>query len=400
MTGSLLSDGFCRMQRAHGTPAVAGAVTVAQGRDIIQRRGGNMGIRSGLTGTVFMAVWMGTCGAGGEMRAEDALVLRSPSEYQVFQRHTRTEGVVLLSGHAGLPADTLQFRVLGAPLEGSLTSDWRSIPVSAATRQFNARATVPAGGWYALEVRLQQGGETVAEGKVEKFGVGEVFVGAGQSNSTNSGEFQIQQTSGMVSSFSGEDNRWQIADDPQPGCADRSQGGSFWPAFGDRMYETYRVPIGVAATGFGGTSVNQWQPAGGLFKWFMTRVHQLGPLGFRAVLWHQGESDVQMPSEEYFDKLKTVIEESRKQAGWDVPWFVAQVSYHNPDKPRFDSTREAHARVWAEGLAGQGPDTDTLTGDNRDLGGRGIHFSPKGLKAHGALWAEQVSRELDRLLKE
>ena len=83
----------------------------------------------------------------------------------------------------------------------------------------------------------------------------------------------------MVASFSGE--QWQLADDPQPGVADKSQGGSFWPAFGDAMYERYGVPIGVAATGFGGTSVNQWQPDGDFFPWMMTRVYQLGPHGFQ-----------------------------------------------------------------------------------------------------------------------
>jgi hypothetical protein len=160
----------------------------------------------------------------------------------------------------------------------------------------------------------------------------------------------------MVSSFSGE--KWQLADDPQPGVADRSEGGSFWPAFGDAMYERYGVPIGVAATGFGGTSVNQWQPDGDLFPWMMRRVQQLGPLGFRALLWHQGESDVEMASDEYYAKLNHVIQSSRDQAGWYVPWFVAQASYHNPEKPRFESVRNAQSRLWQDGLALAGPDTD------------------------------------------
>ena len=39
-------------------------------------------------------------------------------------------------------------------------------------------------------------------------------------------------------------------------------------------------------------------------------------------------------------------------------------------------------------MAFEGPDTDTLTGDYRDYNGTGIHFSPKGLKKHGEMWAE------------
>ena len=133
-----------------------------------------------------------------------------------------------------------------------------------------------AGGWYTIEVRAIQDGAVFAATEVEPFGVGEVFVGAGQSNSTNFGEVRTQPKSGMVSSFSGEE--WQLADDPQPGVADKTQGGSFWPAFGDAMYDRFGVPIGIASTGYGGTSVNQWQPSGDLFPWMMTARPTIGAI--------------------------------------------------------------------------------------------------------------------------
>jgi len=164
------------------------------------------------------------------------------------------------------------------------------------------------------------------------------------------------------------------------------------------MYARFGVPIGVASTGHGGTSVDRWQPKGDLFPWMMRRIDQLGPEGFRALLWHQGESDVRMTTDLYYSKLRHVIERSKAEAGWEFPWFVAQVSYHNPKAPRFESTREAHARLWRDGIAEQGPDTDTLTGDLRDHGGKGIHFSPKGLKKHGEMWAEMVAPYVERCL--
>ena len=39
-----------------------------------------------------------------------------------------------------------------------------------------------------------------------------------------------------------------------------------------------------------------------------------------------------------------------------------------------------------------------LTGDRRDLGGAGIHFSPKGLYEHGHMWADLVGNYLEPLL--
>ncbi len=330
--------------------------------------------------------------AGSQTPEAPSLLIQSPHDYQVFQRRDRGEGVIAVSGRAPAQADRVEVRSSGESPFGALPEGWCPAPPG----EFALSMTLPAGGWYQLHARAYQGDRLVAETTVDHVGVGEVFVGAGQSNSTNSGEKRIQQHSGMVSSFSGE--HWQLADDPQPGAADLSQGGSFWPAFGDALYERFGVPIGVAVTGYGGTSVEQWQPGGDLFDHMMTRVRQLGPLGFRAVLWHQGESDVGTESEVYYLKLKNVILASKERAGWEFPWFVAQVSYHNPDNPAFPTTRLAQQRLWDDGVALQGPDTDTLTGDHRDQDGLGIHFSPKGLRVHGQMWAEILEQYVEAVL--
>jgi hypothetical protein len=319
------------------------------------------------------------------------VALISPLDYQVFQRSTKTQGTVRISGTVADPKATIQARFTGKPLEGTLPSTWVSVPVRAADRSFYSDVAVPAGGWYKLELKVA--GNAPSTVAVEHVGVGEVFVGAGQSNSTNYGQGRSTQTTGMVSSFSG--TAWQLADDPQLGAHDKSTGGSFWPAFGDDLYNRYHVPIGVAVTGHGGTSVNAWVPGGELFNWMLTRVGQLGPRGFRALLWHQGESDTSMTSDEYFNKLGNIITASKARAGWPFPWFVAQVSYHNPGAASFASTRDAQQRLWDEGFALKGPDTDTLGGDNRDNGGAGIHFSEKGRKAHGDMWAAIVGAYID-----
>jgi hypothetical protein len=131
----------------------------------------------------------------------------------------------------------------------------------------------------------------------------------------------------------------------------------------------------------------------------MSRVTTLGPHGFRAVLWHQGESDAdQAPEHEitpqrYAELLRKIIADSKKQAGWDVPWFVAQTSYHNEKVQSIPAFREAQASLWKDGTALQGPDTDTLGPDFRS----GIHMNAKGLQAHGRLWADRISAYLDSL---
>ncbi|MDB5311763.1 MAG: pknB 12 [Gemmataceae bacterium] len=324
------------------------------------------------------------------------LTLDTPTDYQVFQRKTKLQGAMTVGGRVRSAYDRLEVRTLGKSLQGALPDQWREVPLAEKSLSFEATVPTPAGGWYKVEVRALKDGKVVGQMVVDHVGIGEVFIGAGQSNSTNCGQERIRQNSGMVAAFSG--TGWQLGDDPQPGVHDNSGGGSYWPAFGDAMYEEYQVPIGVASTGHSGTSVNQWAPGGDLCRWTTARMNQLGREGFRAVLWHQGESDVGMPAEEYTRKMTALIQETRKTTGWEVPWFVAQVSYHNPNQVSFPAPRAAQKKLWETGVAFEGPDTDTLTGDNRDEGGKGIHFSPKGLRAHGKMWAEKVAVYLDKEL--
>ena len=229
----------------------------------------------------------------------------------------------------------------------------------------------------------------------------------------------------MVTAFDG--HAWRIANDPQPGVPDNSSKGSFMPAFGDALYEKYHVPVGIAAAGHGSTSVRQWLPKGArfavpptmskfvheieagvwecdgtLFAGMTERIRQLGPNGFRALLWHQGESDAhqkaghEIAPEEYRRMLEPIIRESRREAGWDFPWFVAQVSYHSPSDPSAPEIREAQRALWQSGIAFEGPDTDQLTGTYRQNNGTGVHLGPEGLKAHGKLWAEKVEKVIGR----
>jgi hypothetical protein len=332
---------------------------------------------------------------------EADLTILLPRELQVTQRETKAAGHVFLNGRVKADCDKVEAKFSGKGADGKdLPDEWHALTYDAPAKRFQGKAKLPAGGWYKLEVRASKGGNAVATATREKVGVGEVFVIAGQSNSTNSGQFPTQQTSGMVSSFSGM--VWKIADDPQIGTHDKSKNGSPWPAFGDAMYASYKVPIGIASTGFGGTSTAQWQPDAkeALFPWMMTRIQQLGPGGFRAVLWHQGESDAigGVSTDDYVTRLTNVIKASKEQAGWEFPWFVAQVSYINPEKMKIETIRTAQKKIWDSGVAFEGPDTDTLTGDNRDMDGKGIHFSPKGLKAHGEMWVEKVGAYLDKVL--
>ena len=250
---------------------------------------------------------------------------------------------------------------------------------------FHEELKLPAGGWYSVTVEIvAENDRVVAETSVQHVGVGEVFVVGGQSNSTNWGEVRTKSETGMVTVFDGKE--WTVAADPLPGV-DAGQGkGSPWCTFGDLMYKRLGVPIGIVPVGKGSTSVRQWLPKGDLVaieptrtygmkknsegKWesegtlfdrMVERMKALGPHGFRAMLWHQGESDAHqgaghtLPGKDYRAMLERVIGESRKEVGWEVPWFVATASWGSPTSAEGSGySGGAEAGVVADGLCDGG----------------------------------------------
>lgn len=356
--------------------------------------------------------------------AATAIALESPGDFQVIQRRSLTQGTVGIRGLVSADTGRVETRIVkpapsGSPRE-TVIVDWKPVDGDLASGRFTTAISVPAGGWYRVEARVRTGDQTLAETAIPHVGVGEVFVIAGQSNSTNYGSEKLQTKTGMVATFDG--NVWRLANDPQPGTHDGSTGGSFAPAFGDALAEKLGVPVGVASTGAGATSVRQWLPrgermqnlptidafvkkvdegtwesTGELFDRLTGRLKSLGPDGCRGVLWHQGESDAgqaragypadrQITGGQYTEFLVKVIQGSRVQAGWQVPWFVAQATYHTEDDAADEEFRAAQRATWKTGLASPGPDTDALRKEYRD----GVHFNGKGLREHGRLWAESV----------
>jgi hypothetical protein len=351
-----------------------------------------------------------------------SLTLTAPLEYQVIQRETKDAGRIAVRG---MLRDAEPNKVI---LEGRLLADgslaeWRKLAVTFAGTSFAAEIPAPAGGWHRLEVRAAAGDGVIAETVIEHLGVGEVFVVAGQSNSANHGEEKQVVQSGKVVTFDGQ--RWRFSNDPQPGAS--GAGGSFLPPFGDAMAQRLGVPVGFIACGIGATSVREWLPKGVKFpnpptltgrvqqlsggEWeskgeafdlLVGRLKPLGPRGFRAVLWHQGESDANqqdptrtLPGRLYREYLEKLILESRRTLGWDAPWFVAQVSYHVAGDEASPDIRAAQASFWKDGVAIEGPDTDALKGELRENHGQGVHFSGPGLRAHAACWVAKVAPWLE-----
>ncbi len=354
--------------------------------------------------------------------AEDqAITITSPTPGQVIQRigfdpqnTANAEPGASAFGHARIevqgtlpaemPADaTLQYRVVLKDGGQGRSTDWTPINSAALNlqdRAFRFFVIVPAGGWYRLELSTtEDSAGPRAFGAVERFGVGEVFVIAGQSYATNTNEerLRISDPQERISALDVSNSTWAAAHDPQP-TPDGSDGGSIWPALGDSLLKEFQVPIGFANVAVGGTSSQQWMPDGTLHP----RLQQAGKsLGrFRAVLWQQGESDViaKTSVETYISNLQTIRQSAVQSWGFEPVWLLAKSTHHPTvynDPEGEGRIRQATEQLWTMPGFGVGPDTDTLTGENRGDQHSRRHFSAIGQRRAAALWHDVLSRRLN-----
>lgn len=273
------------------------------------------------------------------------ITITSPVLRQVFQRNLNNEAIVTITGTYSQPIDTIQVRMIPIKSGQGIAINWTVIKTNPLGGLFKGSVTVK-GGWYKMEVRgLLRGKVVGAVSNIEKVGVGEVFVIAGQSNAGGSGLRSDAETAAtddrvncanFLKDYS--ENGYKKEFDPQNtsyityttsnySIIQFSQlsknvtvgplglGPYYWGKVGDALAVKLNVPIMFFNTGWGGSSVRVWResaenptvPALGDFqdigvplRYFpvgypyenlnaVLRYYGIN-LGVRAVLWMEGET--------------------------------------------------------------------------------------------------------------
>ncbi|WAC13810.1 sialate O-acetylesterase [Dyadobacter pollutisoli] len=300
------------------------------------------------------------------------IVVTYPTERAVFQRSASNEANVYIGGFITEPYNSIEARFIprvsgegeAAPIGGGWTVI--NTPVGG---QFLGSITVK-GGWYRLEVRGLRNGTVLQTTSIERVGVGEVFVVAGQSNATGGdanpngpGAAHDQVNSVNFQNFNPATLSITPYADIQVPCpvfehldanVKTAPFGNYawcWGAFGDMIYQKLKVPVMIFNAGWSSSGIDNWQksinpgaspisafgyqyPAGLPFGHLRIALNNyIAQLGVRAVLWHQGETDnyLEQVADNTFEKYKSglweVISASRSLSGKsNLAWLVSRAS--------------------------------------------------------------------------
>lgn len=357
------------------------------------------------------------------------LTISLPLNRAVYQRNLAGTSLITVKGTYAFQVDKIEARltVLNGIGNAGEWSDWKTLQELPLNRNFKGIMTVNQG-WYKLELRGVLNGSVIGDiANVGRVGVGEVFVIAGQSNAegvgdTGGGSGSQGASSDLVNCLSLENDQSYGGDgyinftsfsqlDINARIAPRGTNPWCWGKLGDYLVQKLNVPVLFFNVGFSGTSVEAWALTaegitapnpwvGGIYenkqpyKNLQDVLSYFVPqLGIRSVLWFHGETDTQYgtSSEQYKQRLQTVINRTRLDTGKDISWVVAQTSA----LCTVNCTNGAFANSSSSVLQGQlmtvqqtanlflGPSTDNLQNPGRV---DGAHFHDEGLVAVAQAW--------------
>ncbi|MEA5256709.1 T9SS type A sorting domain-containing protein [Arcicella aquatica] len=289
--------------------------------------------------------------------------ITSPQNRAVYQRNQEGFSQITISGTYEKQIDKIEARLIPVEAGQGEYVDWTVIKVLPLNGNFSSVMRVKQG-WYSLELRGSLYG-TLIEGttRLERVGVGEVFVIAGQSNAQGMPQIAgIGATNDRVNCFGSATNTDSGGDfyislspfsklEANSRIAPRGMNGWCWGRLGDLLVNKLNVPVMFFNAAFEGTSSSTWattangnnapnpyiggtyqnklpyQDLSDAFHYFVAQ------LGIRAVLWCQGESDnflvnqkLATSSEVYRSNLQTIINKSRSDSGKDISWVVSLTS--------------------------------------------------------------------------
>lgn len=202
--------------------------------------------------------------------------------------------------------------------------------------------SIPAGGLYRLETYMDYEGwdglSCTRGDMIHHFGVGDVFVIAGQSNAAGRAKNTVQDDPELGVHVLRSNAVWDLATHPlgeTTGAVhvghyeNHNPGHSPWLHFAKRLKRELGYPIGLIPCAYGGAPLRWWNPEenGALLQ---NMLDMLGDYDIhpKAVLWYQGEAEgYEDSAETYLSRFECFVNATRKALDQpDLPFVTVQLN--------------------------------------------------------------------------
>lgn len=342
-----------------------------------------------------------------------------PLERSVFQRDNQNISIINIAGNFEGELDKVEARLVPVKSNQGVLTNWITITTKPEGGYF-VGAIQGQGGWYTLQLRGWRNESIVVQGSVNRVGIGEVFVIAGQSNAEGLLDYGAKPSvDDRVNCFNYRvaDNLWDYPYfssfshiETNTMVGPKGQGSWCWGELGDQLAQRLNVPILFLNASYGGSSSDNWynsaigrptQNAFGLpyiggapySSLRITLQFYSSYLGVRAVLWEQGEDDSETTEDVYYNNLKTIVERSRIDANKNISWVVCRTSLNDFANVHVNpGVIKAQNRVISNlGNVFEGPYTDSVQIPRIE----GVHFKnvggSEGISALAKAWNTKLN---------
>lgn len=372
------------------------------------------------------------------------LTISSPLNNAVYQRNGSSQATIIINGlYTQEIVTSIQARLLNPvgnlPIPGF---DWIIIVKNPTKGTFSGQLNQVPAGWYILEVKAVRAGVSVASSSINRIGIGDVFMIAGQSNAQGwfGGNPPAASSPKVLTHDFNMYCRNEIIPFPffqqiQSSTKTSIGGRDAWcyGKLGDNIVNSTGFPVAFFNGAASGSKVDNWtqsingsattHPFTGQQFCFLSEENGINPqptdaaqfyglpylnfkkglnyynsmFGARAVLWHQGESDnvTVTPSRtgpNYQTGLTTLINQSRTDFASTLPWVVSRASYINGSS----DVVITNAQTAMQNEGNQiflGPSSDDLNnvtnpGSRDDVD---VHFRNQGLVELANRWSNFIN---------
>jgi hypothetical protein len=326
------------------------------------------------------------------------IVISSPVNNQIFQRDSTGVATISLTAYFYTPYTRVEIDLI--PIEGNKHSTKHRFFESTETERGFLTASISVEtGWYQLTLRGFTAYGTVDSSTINRIGIGEIFLVAGNSNAMGLPGLGAKDASDQVVSYNAVNKvlskeNITIAPNEPPGPPEFSplnnensifptgETSWYWGELGDMINKRFNTPVLFLNAAWAAANSENYRDAASGKDAFNLYVGKNWPnrqpysnivntiryfnsmLGMRAILWSHGENDAQLGfrEDDYFNNIRTLIANSRKDSGYNVPWMIAGNSVSNTLKDPYLPVTRAQKRLSEIDNFNtfHGPDLDTI----------------------------------------